>query len=97
MWLPYWFASRSEHCQVCMHGLTAVFGKFLSMFDLNFGIIYQLQELASVKWRLHGKPAVDALMQKVCFVRILCSPYLLLLVLVFKSATVSLYLCQMGR
>ncbi|KQJ84457.1 hypothetical protein BRADI_5g20990v3 [Brachypodium distachyon] len=37
MWLPYWFASRSEHCQ----------------------------ELASVKWRLHGKPAVDALMQKV--------------------------------
>ncbi|CAM0902652.1 unnamed protein product [Alopecurus aequalis] len=37
MWLPYWFASRSMHCQ----------------------------ELASAKWHLHGKPALDALTQKV--------------------------------
>uniref|UniRef100_A0A453CSV5 Uncharacterized protein n=1 Tax=Aegilops tauschii subsp. strangulata TaxID=200361 RepID=A0A453CSV5_AEGTS len=37
MWLPYWFASRSVHCQ----------------------------ELASAKWHLHGKPVLDALMEKV--------------------------------
>uniref|UniRef100_M8CCI1 Uncharacterized protein n=1 Tax=Aegilops tauschii TaxID=37682 RepID=M8CCI1_AEGTA len=36
MWLPYWFASRSVHCQ----------------------------ELASAKWHLHGKPVLDALMEK---------------------------------
>ncbi|KAF7003346.1 hypothetical protein CFC21_018671 [Triticum aestivum] len=37
MWLPYWFASRSVHCQ----------------------------ELASAKWHLHGKPVLDALLEKV--------------------------------
>ncbi|KAM3389294.1 hypothetical protein ACQJBY_011427 [Aegilops geniculata] len=36
MWLPYWFASRSVHCQ----------------------------ELASAKWHLHGKPVLDALLEK---------------------------------